>query len=310
MKDVYFSIVIPVYNKEKYIGRAIESVLNQNYKKFQLIIVNDGSVDKSLDEISKYKDARIQVINQNNRGVSFARNVGVKSSNSEYIAFLDADDYWKANYLDTVEKLIRRFPTAVWFSTAYSSSGMKDPQINSEVCMEISSYIEFNQRFRFSVNSSCVVVKKKSLININGFPENISSGEDVLTWAKLSYEGKLAHSTKRLSIYDKSSIIRKPDKSKIVERSLIKIYESNRDPWLKKYTAAWILTQSELSLQNNLRYDFLRNHIKSLLMDGPNVKHLKLLFYYLLPHKAFKKLFQKWEIIKKRKNLNIHIYIP
>src|SRR5574341_1935425 len=89
------SAIIPVYNGEKYIEDAIRSVLTQTFSDLELIIVDDGSTDKT-GEICKgfLSDSRVKYIYQENQGVSSARNTGIKRSNGEYVAFLDADDYW------------------------------------------------------------------------------------------------------------------------------------------------------------------------------------------------------------------------
>ena len=87
------SFIIPVYNGEKCIAQAISSALSQNYAQFDVIVVNDGSKDQTLDVVSSIKDERLKVVDlENNKGRSSARNMGVQSSNADYIAFLDADD--------------------------------------------------------------------------------------------------------------------------------------------------------------------------------------------------------------------------
>ena len=95
MEEKKFSIIMAVYNKELYVEKAIESVLNQSYKNFELIIVNDGSQDNSIKICKRYakRDRRIIILEQNNLGVSSARNLGINHSSGEYIIFLDADDY-------------------------------------------------------------------------------------------------------------------------------------------------------------------------------------------------------------------------
>lgn len=90
---------MPVYNKEKYIKKTIESILKQSFNDFELIIVNDGSIDKSLTIIQAFNDSRIKVISIKNSGVSFARNIGIENSNGQYITFIDADDYIDENFL-------------------------------------------------------------------------------------------------------------------------------------------------------------------------------------------------------------------
>ena len=96
------SIIIPVYNVEKYIERCLESISKQKYKDFEVIIINDGSTDKTLDIINKYKkkDKRINIYSQDNLGPSISRNNGIKKAKGEYLAFIDADDFITDTYLE------------------------------------------------------------------------------------------------------------------------------------------------------------------------------------------------------------------
>lgn len=95
------SVIMPVYNTASYLAQSIESVLNQTYSDFELIIVDDGSTDDSLKIINSYavKDKRIKVITQENQGLSEARNSGIKIAGGEYIAFIDSDDFYAKNFL-------------------------------------------------------------------------------------------------------------------------------------------------------------------------------------------------------------------
>ena len=95
------SIIMPVYNKEKYLKNSLESVINQTFSDFDLLVINDGSTDHSLDVIQEYaaKDSRIKCFSQNNQGVSAARNVGLELAHGEWIQFLDGDDLICKNYL-------------------------------------------------------------------------------------------------------------------------------------------------------------------------------------------------------------------
>src|SRR5690554_1294971 len=95
------SIVIPCYNGERFIRETINSVINQSYSNFELIILNDGSTDKSLEIIESIKDNRIQVINKTNSGVSDTRNKGLQISKGSFILFLDADDIIEPKFLET-----------------------------------------------------------------------------------------------------------------------------------------------------------------------------------------------------------------
>ena len=102
------SVIIPIYNKEKYLERCIKSVINQTYKNFELILINDGSIDNCgfiCDQYAK-SDERIKVIHKDNGGVSNARNVGINQAKGEYITFIDADDYVQKEFLEKLVKPI------------------------------------------------------------------------------------------------------------------------------------------------------------------------------------------------------------
>jgi glycosyltransferase involved in cell wall biosynthesis len=116
----FFSIVIPLYNKEKYIKDTLTSVLNQTFTDFEVIIVNDGSTDTSIEEIEKFNDPRILVFNQPNMGLSEARNTGIKNASADYLAFIDADDFWYEHHLDQLYQLINLYPGKGLYSTGYT----------------------------------------------------------------------------------------------------------------------------------------------------------------------------------------------
>lgn len=100
--------MIPLYNKEKYIGRTIESILSQKISNIEIVVVNDGSTDSSLDIVSQYTDRRIRIIDKTNEGVSATRNRGMIEAKGEYVCFLDADDVLLPNALSEFEYLRRK----------------------------------------------------------------------------------------------------------------------------------------------------------------------------------------------------------
>ena len=101
-----FSIIVPLFNKEKFIVQTIESIINQGYSDFEVIIVDDGSTDNSYQEACKISDKRLKVIRTNNFGVSSARNLGLSNALGDFICFLDADDQFSVGYLQSLTKLI------------------------------------------------------------------------------------------------------------------------------------------------------------------------------------------------------------
>ena len=119
------SVVIPLYNKENAIVKTIESVFNQTYTDFEIIIVDDSSKDKSLQVVQSINDSRLHVIHKENGGVSSARNRGIREAKGDYIALLDGDDLWKPTFLEEQVKLIHDFPkAAMWgVNTAFIKKG-------------------------------------------------------------------------------------------------------------------------------------------------------------------------------------------
>lgn len=99
--DTLISVIVPIYNAEKYLKKCIESIINQDYKNIEIILINDGSVDSSEKICENYakKDKRIKVIKKKNEGVSKARNIGIEISNGKWITFVDADDWIEKNYI-------------------------------------------------------------------------------------------------------------------------------------------------------------------------------------------------------------------
>ena len=114
----FFSVVIPLYNKENHIEETIQSVLDQEFIDFEIIIINDGSTDNSEQKVFKFNDNRINYFYKNNEGVSIARNFGIEKANSNYICFLDADDYWYPNFLQEFHNLTKQHPEQKVFSCA------------------------------------------------------------------------------------------------------------------------------------------------------------------------------------------------
>ena len=110
MKRPLVSIIVPVYNVEKYLARCLDSLINQTFKDIEIICVNDGSPDNSLNILENYskKDERIKIISQENKGLSAARNTGIKYANGEYIAFVDSDDWIDLNFYEKLYNAIIR----------------------------------------------------------------------------------------------------------------------------------------------------------------------------------------------------------
>ena len=199
-----FSVIIPVHNKEKYICKTIESVLNQSYTNFELVLINDGSTDKSgeICDQFKLKDTRIRVFHQKNGGVSFARNSGIRLAKNEHIAFLDADDYWDVSFLEEMNVLIDTYPDN-------SIYGAKFARVKNGVALdeenyfpEKQNYYNFNlinvffQKSRFPLHTSSVVIKKAVTDLVGGFDERIYVFEDYDFFLRIALNSQIGYLNK------------------------------------------------------------------------------------------------------------------
>ncbi len=190
-----FSVVIPLYNKEHYILRAVNSVLCQTYKDYEIIVVNDGSSDNSLEVVKQIDSDRLELINQLNQGVAVARNTGIKNSRGEFIAFLDADDCWCPNYLEEINKLIEKFSESDIFVTSYRIVLGKDKNRFSahlsEEPMLISSYWETFKNAYDTVWTSATVIRKTAIEKAGMFTPGEKIGQDLDLWARVARNNPL-----------------------------------------------------------------------------------------------------------------------
>ncbi len=201
---IKFSVVIPLYNKENEIVETIQSVLNQNYVADEIIVVDDGSTDDGSKVVKKFFKDDVVVINQQNEGVSFARNRGIKEAKNEYICLLDADDLWEVGFLEEINNLITTFPNAIFYSTAHQYVDEKGKVLKSKVIFAenyrgvIENFIDIFSKNYGLVNSSSVCIRKSSEVL---FPLDEKKGEDICVWLRLGLQGSLAFSANPQSIY-------------------------------------------------------------------------------------------------------------
>lgn len=237
-----FSVVIAVFNKEKYIAETLKSVLAQTFTDFEVVILNDGSTDNSEEEILKFNDRRIRYFSKENKGASAARNFTVKQAKSEYIALMDADDYWYPFYLEEQNKLINEFPKESVFATAtevkrngktfpntYSvkSSGKKPILVN---------YFEASQLDSVLLSIS-TVLKKEVFEKVGWYNPKIKSGEDTDLYVRIGLKYKIVFSPKICATY----ILRKNSLMKAIKNfdekanfEAYEIYEKD-NPALRKF---------------------------------------------------------------------------
>ena len=216
-----FSVVIPLYNKENHIVRTVNSVLSQSLMPFEVIIVNDGSTDNSLNAVSEFKNVdRVKIISQMNLGVSAARNRGVDESVAKYIVFLDADDEWLPWHLHELDLLIRDFPDCGIYSVAHfiMQDGIKyypDSGVDKKFRGFVNDVFELFGKGLALVNSSTACLSRDAFYRAGGFPVGITRGEDVYLWLKIAVSDGLGHSARVCVQYNKDAENRSDNKVNI-----------------------------------------------------------------------------------------------
>lgn len=196
-----FSVVIPLYNKEVSIKDTIYSVLNQSYQNFEIIVVNDGSTDNSLNIVSSISDSRIRIVNKKNGGVSSARNLGIREAFFDWIAFLDGDDIWETFHLEEIVKMQKLYPSFSIYVTSfhYSNSKVDQCKLNSNI-YKVDDY--FKEGMSKHVIWTCIIaVHRDCFRGIGYFDEKLKYGEDLDMWTRLAREYEIIKSERITCTY-------------------------------------------------------------------------------------------------------------
>ena len=207
-----FSIVIPLFNKEKFIAESLHSVVLQSYHDYEVIIVNDSSTDNSLAIAQTFEvDKRFKVYTKLNGGVSDARNFGIEKAAGKYICFLDADDIWEKTYLQEVYRLICKYPDNDVFCLGYSffNNVIEDTYAKFNLRKYIKTDDTVIDFFRYSVLRkgsialTSAVVISRSLIESKQlkFKTGCSMGEDVDFWVRACASKDIVYCNKTLMFY-------------------------------------------------------------------------------------------------------------
>jgi glycosyltransferase involved in cell wall biosynthesis len=211
----FFSIIIPVYNKANFIENTLKSVFQQRFTDYEIIIINDGSTDDSESKIVTFNDSRIHYFSKKNEGVSETRNLGIEKAKSEFITFIDADDYWYPNFLEEMFLLIKKFPEQSVFSAAIEIENTKTV-IPSSYSIEkvndnaIVNYFEASYK-ESVLFTSCAVFHKSVFEKVGKFDPLIKSGQDTDLWIRIGLIYPIVFSFKILTryIYDPNSLSKK-----------------------------------------------------------------------------------------------------
>ncbi len=183
------SVVLPVYNGAATVADTIESVLQQTLPRFELIVINDGSTDPTLDIVGKLSDSRVTVYSFENKGLAVSRNRGIRRAGAELVAFIDADDLWSADKLERQVEALQANPEAGW---AYSWTDMIDEHNRF---LNYGSHVHYEgEVFKnllvgdFMDNGSNPTVRKAVFEHVGFFDETLTAAEDWDMWLRIAYD--------------------------------------------------------------------------------------------------------------------------
>ena len=210
------SAVIPAYNSQEHIARAIDSVLAQTRPADEIIVVDDGSTDKTADVVRGYGD-KVILIQQENGGVSVARNTGIETATGDWIAFLDADDEWLENKLELQCELLERNPQLCWVCSGFFvktgvPSGLKlafNSEVNDDLKSQSGAVKTFYDSFavEFSPWTSVVIVKRSVFDLVGMFKPGMKKAQDTDLWLRISYEiPQIGYIAKPLAVYHMDTV--------------------------------------------------------------------------------------------------------
>lgn len=293
MSKPFVSVFIPVYNSEKYIGEAIESILNQTYRNFELIIVDDGSTDNTIQVINKYTDNRIRVVqNKKNMGIPYTRNIGLNEARGKYLVLMDADDISYPTRIETQVNYMENNPNIVAAGTAYKHIGntKKKRVINKKGMSSNLTKIKLLFGSPLANATSIIrlsIVREKNL----KYDEEFFVAQDYKFWVELSKYGELAVIPKLLykyrighmNITKKSRELYSKERKKLVEKIQNEALENNK----------FILNPDKLKTFHDFFTDSPRSAERSI--DKTSIYEL---LYELININRKKKIFNDYDFVK------------
>ena len=289
----FFSIVVPTYNRAGFICKAIDSVLNQTFNKFELIIVDDGSTDNTSEIVNKYSDPRIKYFYQENKERSAARNEGIRRSTGEYITFLDSDDYYLPQRLGNLYNgIISKGSPIALFHTGISFEENGKISQREEINKIFMSDKDFIIWGVIGTPQACL---HHSIFNKHKFNENINISEDMELWLRIVHDGyklyfidtydiiALKHSGRSIDEFSHNSFFEMTKVLKIIFSKkhpgygISKIYR--KSTWSSVYYGI-----ARYHINNNNKWKAIYYLIRSIIFDPlyPQTKHKLFLIYKIL----------------------------
>lgn len=306
------SVVVPLYNKKNSITKTLQSVANQSYAAKEIIVVNDGSTDGSDTLVEAMGIPNLKLIHQKNAGVSVARNTGFSVACFPWIAFVDGDDEWLPDFLQTLHELYRRFPDYEVYATAYYAGdyqGNRRPITLNRLPFSgeegvLDNYFEVASCSDPPLWSSAICIRKMAMQEIGGFPLNVKSGEDLLTWARLAVRKSPVYCTRPLAVFwqekahtydDRPNRVPEPDDPVGSElAALRKTIPRTTARHLGRYLSMWHKMRSSIYLRLGFRRNAFPEILKGLRHQPANGKLYIYLFLCFMPQTVIRNVFKQF----------------
>lgn len=297
------SVIVPVYNGEKTIKETVTSVLNQTFSDLELIIINDGSTDSTLDIVKPINDPRLKVFSYPKTNQSASRNRGISHARGEYIAFIDADDLWTPDKIEAQYQALQDNPES---AVAYSWTDCID---ESSQFLRPGSHVTINGNVypyllvvNFLENGSNPLIRRQALEAVGQFDSSLLSGEDWDTWLRLAKHYQFITVPKSQILYRQSSqsastnvLKLEAGSKKVIEQAFSQVPDSLKP--LKKRSLANIyknLTFKALEVQPSPKQGLLAlRFLYNILINDPTMLRQKVTFRTLLKIATFIFLPQK-----------------
>lgn len=200
-----FTVIIPLYNKAPYVAATVHSVLAQHEQDFEIVVVDDGSTDGGIEVVRQIEDPRIRLITQANAGVSAARNTAIKAAQGDWLAFLDADDWYHPDYLATLRQLIDTHPGMHAVATRYRSVPLQPGQAlqtwDTPPPADIEVITNLPRRWMMGSTffTASIAVRRAAMLQLTPwFPVGESYGEDLDVWFRIAEQGPIVLSHRPL----------------------------------------------------------------------------------------------------------------
>lgn len=240
-----FSVIIPLYNKEAEVEATIRSVMAQTLQPLEIVVVNDGSTDRSAERVEAIGSPLVRLISQPNAGECAARNRAMAEARGDYFALVDADDLWKPEFLEEMASLIASWPECGIYSTAFevvSPTGRVRGNCPTERGVVENFWRE--SMTRYVTIPSATVLPRRVVEELGGFPEGMKMGGDQWMWIKVASRHRVCFSPRALCEYsmvasNRSGSIYTPEKTThSLEEFLIPPYESAEENfWRGEFVA-------------------------------------------------------------------------